>query len=110
MSADELKARKALHAGRVKRIKLCSSTSGDTSLFAVLSADRTRYYIVVAGYYCSCPDFLFSVVIRRTKERCYHMLAAEIVLKGEFHVEEECWSSEKLLKELLRSVGGNIGS
>ncbi|MEM2274392.1 MAG: SWIM zinc finger family protein [Thermofilum sp.] len=106
--ADELKARKALLAGRVKRIRLCDPTPRDTPLFAVLSAGRTYHHVVVPGRYCSCPDFLFSVVIRRVKEKCYHMLAVEKALRSGIAIEEECWTAEKLARELLKAMGGRL--
>lgn len=105
---DELKARKALLAGRVKRIRLCGNTPRDTLLYAVLSAGRAHYHIVVPGSYCSCPDFLFSVAIRKTKEKCYHMLAVEKALSSGIRVEEECWTAEKLVRELIKAMGGEL--
>ncbi len=85
-------------------MKVCGVGEGGLPLYAVLSADRSRYYIVVPRLFCSCPDYFFSVVSRKTKEMCYHMLAVEIGLR-EGLVEEECWTSERLFKELLRSLG-----
>lgn len=108
MITDELKARKALYGNRVRRIRLCGAAPEKPPIFAVQSANRSRFYIVIPGYYCSCPDFLFSVVLRRVKEKCYHMIAAEMALESEFKVEEECWPPLRLVEELLRSVGGHI--
>uniref|UniRef100_A0A7C1T6Y2 SWIM-type domain-containing protein n=1 Tax=Thermofilum pendens TaxID=2269 RepID=A0A7C1T6Y2_THEPE len=101
--SDLLRARKALAAGRVKRV--CVKCGGNKSayVYAVLSADRKRYYVVIPGLYCSCPDFLFSVVLRGVKDRCYHMLAVDLALKESAELEELSWSREKFLEELLRS-------
>uniref|UniRef100_A0A7C4FFP1 SWIM-type domain-containing protein n=1 Tax=Thermofilum pendens TaxID=2269 RepID=A0A7C4FFP1_THEPE len=103
--SDLLRARKALAAGRVRKISLECGGGEDAYIYAVLSADRRRYYVVIPGFYCSCPDFLFSVVLRGSKDKCYHLLAVDLALKEGVELEELCLSREKFFEELLKSLG-----
>jgi len=86
--------------------KICVACGGSKLLYvyAVLSTDRKRYYIVIPGLYCSCPDFLFSVVLRGNKDKCYHMLAVDLALKESWELEELHWSQERFFRELLASL------
>jgi predicted nucleic acid-binding Zn finger protein len=107
--SDLLRARKVLAAGRVKKVSLECRGGEGAYIYAVLSADRKRYYVVIPGLYCSCPDFLFSVVLRGRKDKCYHMLAVDLALKEGTALEELCLSREKFFEMLLTSLDFSTG-
>lgn len=39
---------------------------------------KERDYVIIPCTFCSCPDFQFNVLLRGTKEICYHLLAQRI--------------------------------
>ena len=97
-------ARRAVDAGRVFLVEFF----GRSRFFLVEGRDRRRAYVVIPGMYCSCPDYLFSVFLRRERRACYHMVAAEIAEReGKFRLirveKEEEWDSiyEKIISGII---------
>lgn len=39
---------------------------------------KTGKYIVLPNLFCQCEDFYISVIIKKKKEKCYHLIAQSI--------------------------------
>jgi len=63
---------------------------------------RKRNYVVLPGIFCQCEDFYISVVIKKKKQICYHLLAQMIAEETkkyeEIKLKDECYS--KVLHKL----------
>jgi len=46
--------------------------------FLWIVVGKTRKYLVIPDFYCSCDDFYFNVVTRKKRQICYHILARKI--------------------------------
>jgi len=63
---------------------------------------KTRKYLVIPDFYCSCDDFYFNVVTRRKRQLCYHILARRIAeILGLY---ETIRVSDTLYKDLLNEI------
>jgi len=36
---------------------------------------KTRDYLILDNYYCSCVDYMMNVALRKNRSFCYHLLA-----------------------------------
>jgi predicted nucleic acid-binding Zn finger protein len=56
---------------------------------------KKRNYIILPNIFCQCEDFYISVVIKRRKQICYHLLAQMIAEKTkkykEIEMKDECY-------------------
>jgi len=63
---------------------------------------KTRKYLVIPDFYCSCDDFYFNVVTRRKRQLCYHILARKIAeILGLY---ETIYVSDTFYKNLLNEI------
>lgn len=63
---------------------------------------KTRKYLVIPDFYCSCDDFYFNVVTRRKRQLCYHILARKIAeILGLY---ETIYVSDTFYKNLLDEI------
>jgi len=76
---EEARAREALSSGRILRVVF--EPSGRT-LYLALSRERDRYYLMIPGRYCSCGEFFFNVLLRRTANACHHLMALSMALSS----------------------------
>ncbi len=67
---------RAIKAVEEKRVKKYVFKPGGKSLWIVIG--KTRKYLVIPDFYCSCDDFYFNVVTRKKRQICYHILARKI--------------------------------
>ncbi len=104
----EIGGRKAVAGKRVKKIILHEDAS-TFEFFAVESKDRKRLYIVIPGMFCSCPDFFYSVILKKKKNSCYHLEAVKIAIReNKFDVMDI--TDEKMKKLIfLKIISGFIG-
>ena len=68
-----LRALKAVEESRVKKYVFLP---GVIEEWVVVG--RTRDYLVVEDFYCTCDDFYVDVAVRGIVDACYHLLAKEI--------------------------------
>jgi len=59
--------------------RLIKITYGDKELW--FFRGKNHDYIIVPCVFCSCPDFQFNVLLRGTKQSCYHLLAQRLAVK-----------------------------
>jgi predicted nucleic acid-binding Zn finger protein len=108
----ENRAIKAVLEKRVKKVKV-KTGSGETYFFIVEGSQKEKFYLVIPGLYCSCPDFLFSVRFRKRKEKCYHMMAVDIALREgkyeEIEMDKDTFLSRIVNTLLGKAPGGSKG-
>jgi len=80
-----MKAKRAVVGRRVWKIMV--EDSPEYSLWIVYGPKLKTSHIVLPGVHCDCYDFLFNVLIRGRKTKCYHILAQEIAeSQGKYQV------------------------
>ncbi|MHA1582377.1 MAG: hypothetical protein ACTSYM_07810 [Candidatus Baldrarchaeia archaeon] len=67
---------RAIKAVEEKRVKKYVFKPSEKSLWIVIG--KTRKYLVLPDFYCSCDDFYFNVVTRKKRQMCYHILARRL--------------------------------
>jgi len=67
---------RAIKAVEEKRVKKYVFKPSEKSLWIVIG--KTRKYLVIPDFYCSCDDFYFNVVTRKKRQICYHILARKL--------------------------------
>lgn len=100
-------SQKAVVGGRVKKI-IIKEKSFSYEFFVVESRDRVKYYVVVPGQYCSCPDFFFSVLLKKKKKYCYHLKAVDIALKNKSYNIEVVEGEDEKNNVYLKLIAGFI--
>jgi len=90
---------KALKAVEEKRVKKYVVIPGVIEEWIVVG--KTRDYLVIGDFYCSCNDFYVDVAVRGLVDACYHLLAKEIarVLKRYEVIKVEENEYENLIRE-----------
>lgn len=101
------KSQKAVAGGRVKKI-IIKEGGFSYEFFVVESRDRVKYYVVIPGRYCSCPDFLFSVLLKKEKKYCYHLRAVDIALRNKSYGVKVVDNEEEKNKVYLKLIAGFI--
>jgi len=67
---------KALKLVRQKRVKKYVFKPSNIERWVV--EGKSGRYLVLPNLFCQCEDFYISVVIKKKKKRCYHLLAQTI--------------------------------
>ncbi len=67
---------RALRAVEENRVKKYTFHPSDSPVWIVKG--RRREYMIIPDIYCSCRSFYQDVVISRSTDFCYHLLAQEI--------------------------------
>ncbi|MCD6278079.1 MAG: SWIM zinc finger family protein [Desulfurococcales archaeon] len=70
---------RALEAVRESRVLLLISRGSRRRLFVFKSRDRD--YLIIPRILCTCKDYEFNVVFRRSKPACYHLIATELAIR-----------------------------
>ena len=74
--------KRALEALKEKRVLLLIGKSSGRSIYIFMSKERD--YLIIPRILCTCKDYEFNVVLRKTKPACYHLVTAELAIrKGE---------------------------
>ncbi|RLG74774.1 MAG: hypothetical protein DRO14_05365 [Thermoprotei archaeon] len=71
--------KKALEALKEKRVLLLIGRNSGRSIYIFKSKERD--YLIIPRLLCTCKDYEFNVVLRKTKSACYHLVAAELAIR-----------------------------
>jgi len=77
------RVKKALELVGAKKVKKYLFKPSGVSRWVVEGHEHS--YLTLEHSFCSCKDFLFSAIMKRTIPSCYHLLARELAeLSGKF--------------------------
>ncbi|WP_369611487.1 SWIM zinc finger family protein [Sulfurisphaera javensis] len=83
MLSSVTKAKSAVIEGRVIRLQV-----SDAYYYLYIFLGKNRDYILNERM-CSCKDFLYNVMFRGKKNKCYHQLALEYALEKDMLITIE---------------------
>ncbi len=85
-----------------KHVSHCVCPSG-RELYRVQGSGQRTYTCLVSSNYCSCPSFVYTVLVREDSLVCKHMLAVQ--LAREMAAAQEVVVSDEEYADLLGSNG-----
>lgn len=91
---------RAIKAVEEKRVKKYVFKPSGKSLWVVVG--KTRKYLVIPDFYCSCDDFYFNVVTRNKRQICYHILARKIAEALKLY--QIINLKDELFKDILKEI------
>ncbi|MEM0084979.1 MAG: hypothetical protein QW743_05940 [Candidatus Methanomethylicia archaeon] len=105
MSNESMKFRekdykKALRLVKEKKVKKYIFKPSNVERWVV--EGKTGKYIVLPNLFCQCEDFYISVIIKKKKERCYHLIAQSIAEQLKSY--DEIYLSDDKYIEFMRKI------